>query len=157
MSRNTPKLEEYKELNDFVQWYTSKMKRRINLWGFWFILLNVLILIITVVLSILGSIQLYYNFKAFGEDSWSKYLLITTGITAGTTFFTSIMSFFSLRKKIIKYRDRLDKINVELVLYNQRLGEYRHKKRDLNFYKNFCEICSLNYEGISYGTRDKQQ
>ncbi|TPR53378.1 DUF4231 domain-containing protein [Metamycoplasma neophronis] len=152
-NKNPVNLDSY--LLHFVKKYLKSLKTKIYLWGFAYVTLNLLILVVTVVLSVLGSIQLYYNFKAFGENSWQTYLLITTAITAATTFSTSIMSFFAMRKKIVKYQARVEKINVEMFLYTEKLGKYRVKKnRDLNLYISVCQISDLNYGGISYGEKE---
>ncbi|WP_369085982.1 hypothetical protein AB5V95_00675 [Metamycoplasma spumans] len=105
----------------------------------------------------MSSIQLYYNFKAFGEDSWQTYLLITTAITAGTTFFTSVISFFTMRKRILKYQSRIQKIAIELFLHNEKLGVYHYKTRDLQLYKKVSVISNLDYRGIVYAEKKNKQ
>ncbi|MGX9340667.1 hypothetical protein ACWXVL_02300 [Mycoplasma sp. 128] len=126
--------------------YESKMKKRLIIWSFWFVSLNIIVLLVALVLSILSTLQIYSGSKLFGPNSWNDYLLYTNAITAITTFCTSIMSFFALRVKISKYQSRIEKLKVQWVLYEQKIGEYFSKDRDLKFYKNVCDICSMSWE-----------
>ncbi|MBU4691280.1 DUF4231 domain-containing protein [Mycoplasma zalophi] len=134
---------------EFVNDIKDKLAKKLWIYSFWYYFLNVVIMLISLTISILGSIQLYNGFDGFGD--WNKYLLITTGISAAITFLTSLISFFVLNKKINKYKIRINKINFESLLWKEKIGEYKHKNRDLTFFKKVAEICNLKWQGVENG------
>ncbi|QJR43913.1 DUF4231 domain-containing protein [Mycoplasma miroungirhinis] len=131
---------------EFIDNIKSSLQKKVWVYSFWYYFLNIIIMLISLIISILGSIQLYNNFDGFGD--WRKYVLITTAISAGITFLTSLISFFVLNKKINKYKIRINKINLETLLWKEKIGEYKHKNRDLNFFKQVAEICNLKWQGV---------
>ncbi|WP_027120506.1 DUF4231 domain-containing protein [Mycoplasmopsis lipofaciens] len=129
---------------DFIKTLENKMKRIVYVYSFWYFTLNILLLMVSLTISILSSIQVFHNFKAFGE--WNRYLLVTTGISALTTFLASLISFFYLSQIIEKYKGRLQKIELEKLLWEESLGIYKSKNKNIEYFKKICEICNLKWE-----------
>ncbi|QJG67248.1 DUF4231 domain-containing protein [Mycoplasma phocoenae] len=143
--------------DDLLLWVKKmekKLKFRVNLFSFWFYILNIAIMVVSLIISIFGTLQLYYKFNWSLFNGFSSYLLITTGIAALTTFLTSLIGFFVISKKISLYKSRLEKIQLEKLLWEEKIGEYFSKNRNLNYYINVSNICGISWEVMENDKQD---
>ncbi|QDY87172.1 DUF4231 domain-containing protein [Mycoplasma anserisalpingitidis] len=125
----------------------SKTKKQIIVYGFFYYFLNSITIITTFIVGTIAIIYLAGASKYYGDtinpyNSWlnqdSNYVLTTTIINAILSLFSGIISFFLVNTKFIEKKSLLNKLNMEMMIYNEKKFYYGNKKqvdRDYILYK----------------------
>ncbi|MBW0596002.1 DUF4231 domain-containing protein [Mycoplasma anatis] len=116
----------------------SKTKKQIFIYGFFYYMLNFITIITTFIVGTIAIIFLAGASKYYGDSinpykSWlnldSNYVLTTTIINAILSLFSGIISFFLVNTKFIEKKSLLNKLNMEMMIYEEKKFYYGNKKR----------------------------
>ena len=103
---------------------------------FFFVVLNIVSFIATFFVSsltILTFSKMFWNIS-----TW--FYFTTAGVTASTTFITTMINFFYVKDKIKTYEDLSHFLHTEIILYQINEGNYKKtKNKDFEIFRVVCK------------------
>ena len=128
----------------FVNKIIMHNKTKCRLLKYLNIFLNLLVILSAFALVIVATL-LVSKLIWKGYPTWYYYL--ASGISAITTFTTLLTNLFVVDKKIYKLNQINNKIEKELIFYENSLDSYASKRSDGKKYALFMNVCKIiNYK-----------